>query len=175
MTAGRVRFVLDPELTPTLREQIAAIWVAVTRAGGAVGAGPGATPADLEPVIGDALSGVAERNDHMVAAHKDGELVGFGFLSFRPGPLFRHWAMVKRLQVHPAHQNRGFGGALLDELSRVAREELRLEQLHLTVRGGTGTERFYEERGYVVVATIPEVIRVAPDDTRDEIYMVARL
>lgn len=170
-----VRFVVDPELTPALREQLETIWLTVTRAGGAVGGAPTATPADLEPVIEDALSRVAEGKDHMVAAQHEGELVGFGFLSFRPGPLFRHWATVKRLQVDPAHQKRGFGGALLDELTRLGREELGLEQLHLTVRGGTGTERFYEEHGYVVVATIPEVIRIAPGDTRDEIYMVARL
>ncbi len=175
MSAEVLAFVTDPELTPALRQRIAEIWLDVTRAGGAVGGAPTATAADLEPVIDDALSAVDSGRDHMVLARVGDEVVGFGFLSFRPGPLFRHWATVKRLQVHPSLQKRGFGAALLDEITRVARDELGLEQLHLTVRGGTGTESFYEAHGYTVVATLPKLIRVAPDDTRDEIYMVARL
>lgn len=175
MTGETLAFVTNPPLTEGLRRRIDQVWLDVTRAGGAVGAGPTASAADLEPVIDDALGRVDAGKDHMVMARLHDEVVGFGFLSFRPGPLFRHWAMVKRLQVHPSVQKRRYGGALLDELTRVARDDLGLEQLHLTVRGGTGTERFYESHGYSVVARIPDVIRVAPDDTREEIYMVARL
>lgn len=175
MAGENLAFETDPVITPGLKERIEEIWLDVTHAGGAVGGAPGATLADLEPVIADALGGVAQRGDHMVLARLDNEVVGFGFLSFRPGPLFSHWATVKRLQVHPAFQGRGHGGALLDELTRVARDDLGLEQLHLTVRGGTGTESFYEAHGYRTMSRIPDVIRLAPDDTRDEIYMVARL
>ncbi len=76
--------------------------------------------------------------------------------------------------MHPDFQGRGYGAALLDELARVGRA-LGLEQLHLTVRGATGTEGFYERHGYRIMARLPDVIRLAPDDTREEIYMVARL
>lgn len=175
MTGNALAFETDPELTPELRRRLASIWLDVTRAGGAVGGAPTATPADLEPVIGNALAGVTDGTDHVVLARLADEVVGFGFLSFRPGPLFRHWATVKRLQVHPAFQKRGFGGALLDELIRVARDDLGLEQLHLTVRGGTGTEGLYTSRGFRLMARLPDVIRLAPDDTREELYMVARL
>ena len=174
MTGEALDFVTDPELTPDLRRELEVVWLDVTHAGGAVGGAPDATPADLEPVIEDALGRVAAGTDHMVMARLDDAIVGFGFLSFRPGPLFRHWATVKRLQVHPTFQGRGFGHALLDEIVRVARG-LELEQLHLTVRGGTGTERFYGSHDFEVVARLPDVIRLAPDDTREEIYMVARL
>jgi GNAT superfamily N-acetyltransferase len=150
------------------------IWLEVTHAGGAVGGAPGASPTDLQPVIDDALGRVLSGKDHLVTASLQDELVGFAFLSFRPGPLFRHWATVKRLQVLPSLQGHGYGGALLDELSRVGRD-LGLEQLHLTVRGETGTEGFYARHGYRIMARIPDVIRLAPDDTREEIYMVARL
>lgn len=170
----RISFLLDPPLEDPLVERIAEIWLDVTNAGGAVGAAAPATHEDLEPVRDDALGRVRAGNDHMVLALLDEEVVGFGFLTFRPGPLFRHWATVKRLQVHPDLQGRGIGGALLAEMTRVARS-LGLEQLHLTVRGGTGREAFYERYGYRVAARIPDVIRVAPDDTREEIYMVARL
>lgn len=167
-------FLLDPPLEASLVERLADIWLDVTNAGGAVGAAAPATHEDLRPVREDALGRVQAGKDHMVVALVQGEVVGFGFLTFRPGPLFRHWATVKRLQVHPDLQGRGIGGALLAEMTRVART-LGLEQLHLTVRGGTGTEAFYQRFGYEVAARIPDVIRVAPDDTREEIYMVARL
>lgn len=169
-----MEFVLDPPLTEALVDRLSRIWLDVTRAGGAVGGAPTATAADLEPVIEDALSRVRSGPDRMVMATKAGHVIGFAFLSFRPGPLFRHWATVKRLQVHPDFQGRGYGAALLDELAQAARK-LGLEQLHLTVRGSTGTEGFYERHGYRIMARLPDVIRLAPDDTRDEIYMVARL
>ena len=167
-------FALNPSLTEELLARMGQIWLDVTHAGGAVGGAPDASASDLEPVIEDALGRVSAGKDHLVTASLSGELIGFGFLSFRPGPLFRHWATVKRLQVHPDLQGRGYGGELLDELARVGRQ-LGLEQLHLTVRGGTGTESFYARHGYRILARIPEVIRLAPDDTREEIYMVARL
>ena len=167
-------FELNPSLTDDVVARMAQIWLDVTHAGGAVGGAPDATASDLEPVIEDALGRVRAGKDHMVSASLAGELIGFGFLAFRPGPLFKHWATVKRLQVHPDLQGRGYGGELLDELARVA-TQLGLEQLHLTVRGGTGTESFYARHGYRIMARIPDVIRLAPDDTREEIYMVARL
>lgn len=167
-------FELDPPLTDALLERMADIWLEVTRAGGAVGGGPDATATDLQPVIDDAVDRVRAGTDRLVIASLGTDLIGFAFLSFRPGPLFRHWAMVKRLQVRPSLQGQGFGGALLDELACIGRE-IGLEQLHLTVRGGTGTEGFYARHGYRIVARIPDVIRVAHDDTREEIYMVAPL
>ena len=168
------RVQLDPPLTEALIARMSAIWLDVTHAGGAVGGAPDATPEDLQPVIDDALDRVRAGKDRLVVASLDEDPIGFAFLAFRPGPLFRHWATVKRLQVHPSVQGRGLGGMILDELARIARE-LGLEQLHLTVRGGTGTEAFYERHGYRVMSRIPDVIRLAPDDTREEIYMVSRL
>ena len=174
MSEPALSFQLDPPLTEDRVARMSEIWLDVTHAGGAVGGAPTATAEDLQPVIDDALDRVRAGRDHLVTASLAEELIGLGFLSFRPGPLFRHWATVKRLQVHPSLQGRGFGGALLDELARVAKQ-LGLEQLHLTVRGGTGTEALYERHGYRVMSRIPDVIRLAPDDTREEIYMVARL
>ena len=174
MGAEDLTFVTDPPLTDELVARMTQIWIDVTNAGGSVG---GVAPADeeqLRPVIEDALGRVEAGKDHMVLASLGDRVVGFGFLSFRPGPLFRHWATVKRLQVDPAVQRKGYGGAILDELGRVARE-LGLEALHLTVRGGTGTEGFYEGHGYKEIVRIPDAIRLAPDDTREEIYMIARL
>jgi len=38
-----------------------------------------------------------------------------------------------------------------------------------------GTESFYLRRGYEMVARIPAMIRVAPGDDRDELYLIKQL
>ena len=169
-----MRFELNPRLDEALRSTLIDLWVDVTNAGGAVGFAPGVDSADVTPLATTAFDRVERGDDHIVVAYEDGEPVGFAFLEHRPGPLFRHWATVKRLMVHPSLQGAGRGHRLLEGVHDKARE-LGLEQIHLTVRGATGTEAFYERHGYVIQARIPDVIRVAPDDTREEIYMVKRL
>jgi hypothetical protein len=47
-----------------------------------------------------------------------------------------------------------------------------LEQLHLAARGGTGLEDFYARLGWREVGRWPGKLRLAPDDTRDEILMI---
>lgn len=58
------------------------------------------------------------------------------------------------------------------ELQRVARDELKLEQLHLAARGGEGLEDFYERLGWRETGRWPGALRLAPDDTRDEVLML---
>lgn len=169
-----VDHVVDPPLTDELKEALVELWADVAGSGGSVGV---ALPVDVAAVKALAATafGRCERGeDHMLVAMSGAVPVGLVFLEQRPGPLFAHWATVKRLQVHPSLQGKGIGSRLLDAAHDHARAA-GLEQLHLTVRGGTGTEAFYERHGYRVVARIPDVIRVAPGDDRDEIYMVARL
>ena len=136
---------------------------------------PPVTTQDVEPMANIAFRRVLEGEDHLVVAYRTGEPVGFLFLVPRPGPLFKHWATIKRLQVRPQEQRSGIGGELLQAAEHLAGQELSLEQIHLTVRGGTGTERFYERHGYEIVATIPGLIRVAPGDDRDELYLIKKL
>ncbi|MGH2754734.1 MAG: GNAT family N-acetyltransferase [Actinomycetota bacterium] len=169
-----LRIELDPELSPELSEALLDLWTEVSNAGGAVGFVPPVTTEDVRQTADIAFRRIRDGEDHLVVAFHDDAPVGFLFLEQRPGELFRHWATIKRLQVHPKLQGSGSGGVLLEETHRLARR-LGLEALHLTVRGGTGTERFYERYGYGTVARIPGVIRVAPDDTRDELYMVKNL
>jgi len=171
-----LRFELDPPLTPELRQQLTQIWTDVSNADGAVGFVPPTTFDEVEPVAEEAFRRSEEGKDHIVVAYGvDERPVGFVFLMGRPGALFSHWATVKRLQVHPDAQGRGIGGALLEAIHDLGRERLGLEQMLLTVRGGTGRERFYERHGYREVARIPGLIRVAPSDDRDEIYMTRTL
>lgn len=171
---AELRFELNPELTPALRDRIVSIWVDVGNAGGAVGVPVPTRREDVEPLASRAFRRIEEGDDYVAVAYDGDEAVGFGFLDRGRGPLFRHWATVKRLQVHPERQGRGIGAALLEAITGFA-VELGLEQLHLTVRGGTGTEDFYLRHGYKHVATIPKIIRVAPGDDRDELYLIKYL
>lgn len=169
-----VDFLLDPPLDDRMRRALVRLWTDVANAGGAVGFVPPVTTAEVEEVAGDALAAPAAGRGHIMVAAVGGTPVGLAFLEHRPGPLFRHWATVKRLQIHPTFQGRGLGARLLGAVHDAARA-LGLEALHLTVRGGTGTEDFYQRRGYDLVATIPGVIRVAPGDDRAELYLVKKL
>lgn len=169
-----MRFELDPPLDNALQSSLISLWVDVSNAGGAVGFVPPVDRTHVDPVAAVAFERVERGEDHMIIGYEDHEPFGFAFLEHRPGPLFRHWATVKRLMVHPRLQRAGRGTRLLEAVHEKARG-LGLEQIHLTVRGGTGTEELYERHGYVIHARIPDVIRVAPGDDREEIYMVKRL
>lgn len=167
-------FRLDPEIDPALVERLVEVWTDVTNEDGAVGLVPPVTRGDVEPLAERALAAVRAGESHLLTAQAGGTIVGFCFLEHRPGPLFRHWAELKRLQIHPDHQGSGFGARLLDAAADAARE-VGLEQLRARVRGGTGAEAFYEKHGYEIVARVPDAIRVAPGDDREEIYMILRL
>jgi GNAT superfamily N-acetyltransferase len=174
-SAPNLRFELDPPLGKELRQQLTQIWTDVSNADGAVGFVPPTTVEAVRPVAEEAFQRTEEGKDHIIVAFVEEEPIGFVFLMGRPGNLFRHWATVKRLQVHPDSQGAGIGGALLEALHEIARDQLEMERLVLTVRGGTGRERFYQRHGYTEVARISGLIRVAPGDDRDEIYMTREL
>ncbi|MFP5299117.1 MAG: N-acetyltransferase family protein [Actinomycetota bacterium] len=170
----RVELVPDVLDDRALLSDLIDIWTDVSNAGGAVGFVPPVTRGQVEEIALHAFAATSS-GDHLVVAFDADRPVGFCFLARRPGPLFKHWVTIKRLQIRPELQGKGLGGQVLQEIHTIAVERLDLEQIHLTVRGGTGTEAFYERHGYEIVARIPDVIRVAPDDTREEIYMVKRL
>lgn len=170
-----LRFTLDPPLSEKLRRELVQLWTDVSNAGGAVGFVPPTTFEEVHRVAEESFRRAENGSDHIVVAFREEEPVGFLFLVGRPGDLFRHWATIKRLQVHPRLQGGGIGGALLDATHDISRTQLGLEKLMLTVRGGTGTERFYADHGYEEVARVPGLIRVAEGDDREEIYMVCDL
>lgn len=173
MTADLVIRV-DPELGPDLAARLVQMWADVTNADGAVGLVPPVTVEDVRPLAEKSFAAMMTGESHLVVAERDGEPVGFFFLEHRPGPLFRHWAELKRLQVRPDLQGEGLGAELLDAAADSARG-LGLEQLRARVRGGTGAEAFYLKHGYEIVARVPGAIRVSPGDDREEIYLILHL
>jgi GNAT superfamily N-acetyltransferase len=160
--------------SPELRCQLLDTWVLVTDAGGAVGFVPPADPDEIALALDAALERVAAGRDALVVLRRAGAAVGMAILVAHTSALRRHWRTVLRVMVHPDLQGGGAGGLLLEGVHGVARG-LGLEQLQLTVRGGTGVEGFYERFGYRVVGRHPGAVRIAPDDDRDEIMLVKRL
>ena len=154
-----------------LRAAMRACWVDVSNAGGAVGFVPPVTADDVEPALDHLVRGVHERGDVLLVLTVDGELAGFAGLVVSNHVLKKHWASVLRVQVHPRHQGRGLGRVLMAGVHAAAGRH-GWEFLHLTVRGGTGTEAFYAGLGYREVGRIPAALRVAPGDDRDEVSMV---
>jgi GNAT superfamily N-acetyltransferase len=166
-----LKFVLDPELDTSLHEQLVSLWTDVTNAGGAVGFVPPVKPSVIVPEADKHLVAMAEGRTRMVAGYADGRLGATAFITYNTHRLMTHWAWVYTVMVHPDHQGKGYGLDLLRETERCAREELGLEALRLTCRGGRGLERFYASAGYKEVGRIPRSIRVAAGDDRDDVFM----
>jgi GNAT superfamily N-acetyltransferase len=165
-----LRLERDPELTERLREDVVALWIAVTNAGGAVGFVGQVGPAQVGPVAERTFTGIAEGHDRLLVGYAGDRLAGLLILVGQRFALAEHWRTVARVMVHPDLQGRGYGAALLREAERMARDA-GWDALHLTVRAGSGVERFYAAHGYKEVGRLPGAIRVAPGDDREEIHM----
>ncbi|RAJ39688.1 acetyltransferase (GNAT) family protein [Kitasatospora sp. SolWspMP-SS2h] len=164
-----LRFVLDPEPTSALREEITALWTEVSNAGGAVGFVPPVEAAQVRPVA-ERQFGALDADRLLVGYEPGGRVAAVLFLADMRFELMDHWRMLKRVMVHPEFQGRGYGAQLLAEAERVARG-WGLAGLRLTLRGGHGLEEFYGRGGYVEVGRVPGAIRVAPGDDRDDVTM----
>ncbi|MFI8941054.1 GNAT family N-acetyltransferase [Streptomyces syringium] len=175
-------FVRDPQLTPALREELADLWLDVSQAGGAVGFVPPVTAEDIAPVMQRQLDDVTSGGARMLGAYGGaggaggaeedgaGRLIGTAFLKLNSHHLMTHWCTLVTVMVHPALQGGGRGKAMMREAIEMARD-LDFHAVRLGVRGGEGTERFYETVGFKEVGRVPAAIRVAPDDHRDDITM----
>jgi GNAT superfamily N-acetyltransferase len=174
-----VRFVLDPELTDELREQIITLWLDVSNAGGAVGFVAPTTREQVVPMAQKEFSAIADGHDRLLIGYDEdtdsGGTAGERFVAMlifvsRRFELSEHWRTIKRVMIDPAAQGRGLGAELMREGERVARD-LGWQGLHVTVRGGLGLERFYTSLGYKEVGRLPGALRLAPGDDRDEVLM----
>ena len=160
-------------VTPDLRTDLIACWIAVTNAGGAVGFPfPPVGEDEVAPVADALIAGLAAPRSRLLVARLDGALAGWLQLSREPNPLIAHWGTVRRLQTHPRFRGCGFGGALIRWVRGVARDEMGLRQLRLAVRGGLGLEGFYERLGWREVGRWPRALRLADGDERDEVLML---
>ncbi|MBB5938034.1 GNAT family N-acetyltransferase [Streptomyces zagrosensis] len=167
-------FVRDPQLTPALQEELVRLWVEVTNAGGAVGFVPSVEDSDVRPLACEQLDAVRGGGARLLAAYADGRLVGTVFIAANRHRLMLHWATLVTVMIEPALQGGGRGKAMLREAIDMARD-LGFQSLRLGVRGGTGVDGFYATLGFKEVGRVPESIKVADDDYRDDIAMWLRL
>ena len=59
----------------------------------------------------------------------------------------------------------------MNEVRRIARDELGLEQLRLAARGGEGHEGFYSRLGWTEIGRWPGALRF-PGGDQDEVLMI---
>ncbi|MFD9601007.1 GNAT family N-acetyltransferase [Streptomyces sp. NBC_01224] len=169
-------FELDPKFDRTLRDGIAELWTDVSNAGGAVGFVPPVTADDVRPELVKHLVAMAEgRTRLLVGYDEEGAVAATAFLAFNTHRLMAHWLWLYTVMVHPRHQGKGYGRDLMDATAEAARGMEGMEAIRLTCRGGTGVDRFYTSCGYKEVGRVPDAIRVADGDDRDDIIMLLSL
>ncbi|MCX4724672.1 GNAT family N-acetyltransferase [Streptomyces sp. NPDC090052] len=165
-------FELDPRMDARLRDEVAALWADVSNAGGAVGFVPPVTSDDVRPELIKHLTAMTEgRVRLLVGRDESGTVAATAFLTLNTHRLMRHWIWLYTVMVHPSHQGKGYGRHLMTAAADAARTLDGIEAIRLTCRGGTGVDRFYESCGYKEVGRVPDAIRVAPGDDRDDIIM----
>ncbi len=169
-------FTLDPAVDFRLRDEILGLWAKVTNAGGSVGFVPPVTPEEIRPQLVRQLVTMTEGGSRLlVGKDEDGVVRATAFLTLNTHRLMRHWLWLYTVMVDPDLQGQGEGRALMAAAADAARSLGGIEAIRLTCRGGQGLEGFYERCGYKEVGRIPDAIRVAPGDDRDDIFMLLPL
>ncbi|KAA1422184.1 GNAT family N-acetyltransferase [Mumia zhuanghuii] len=168
-------FVVDPPLTPALRDGLLRTWTAASNAGGAIGFVPPVTEDDVEPTLDLQLAAVARGRMRLLVGFDGDEVRAAGFVERNTHRLMQHWVWAKTVMVHPEAQGRGAGFALMLAIAGLARSMPGTEAIRLSCRGGLGLEDFYARCGYKEVGRVPGAIRVGPGDDRDDITMLLTL
>ncbi|GAA5062521.1 GNAT family N-acetyltransferase [Streptomyces similanensis] len=169
------QFAQPSGLSTALRHELAACWAAVVNSGGAVIPAdcplPPLTSAETAAAVERIAQGLAPERGRLLTATVEGCLAGWLLVRREAHPLEAHCGVVNHVQTHVNFRGSGVGAALMHHVHHVAREEMGLERLKLTVRAGLGLEDFYAKVGWIEVGRWPGALRVAPDDDRDEILM----
>lgn len=163
------------DATAAVRRELTECWTAVINAGGAVVPMdcplPPVTEAALRPAVERIARDLSPDRRRLLMATVDGALAGWMLLRREQHPLVAHCGTVNHVQTHVRFRGLGVGAALMRRARDVARDEMGLERLQLTVRSGLGLEDFYRKAGWTEVGRWPGALRVAPGDDRDEILM----
>ncbi|GAA3053433.1 GNAT family N-acetyltransferase [Streptomyces glomeratus] len=169
-------FVLDPAMTPVVRDGVLDLWTDVSNADGAVGFVPPVTREVVRPELVRHLAAMSEGRTRLLLGYDtEGRVAASAFLSMNTHRLMTHWLWLYTVMVHPRHQGKGYGRDLLAAAADAARGFEGIEAIRLTCRGGLGLEHFYGSCGYKEVGRVPGAIRVAPGDDRDDITMMLPL
>lgn len=155
-----LRTTVNPRLTDALVDRLVDIWVDVTHEGGAVGFVGRVSRDEVATGVAGFWDRVIDGAVDLVVVEDDQQVVGFGFLVPAEDPaVTSHRAEVQKLMRDPRVSGRGIGAVVLEALEDRAVER-GVSLVTLTVRGGTGREAFYVDRGYRQVATLPDWVRI---------------
>lgn len=99
----------------------------------------------------------------LLVARSGGEIAGTGQLNIDTMPNQAHRADVIKVLVHPRHQRKGIGRALMSELERIA-AGLGRTLLTLDTVAGDKAEPLYLSLGYQIAGRIPCYARAARRD-----------
>ncbi|MEU5952024.1 GNAT family N-acetyltransferase [Streptomyces sp. NPDC047525] len=161
------------DIDSRLRRALAECWVEVTNAGGAAGFPfPPVDVGTVTPSLDRIVDLLSPDTSRLLTATVNGELAGWLNVRRDSFELIAHWGTVHHVQTRTAVRGRGVGRALMQEVRRVARDEMGLEQLRLAARGGVGLEDFYGRLGWKEVGRWPGALRLAAGDDRDEALMI---
>jgi GNAT superfamily N-acetyltransferase len=162
------------EPAPDAGVELGTLWLAVSRAGGAVGFLRDSPEPEIRAAAEQVIADVRAGRQQMLTIVAGGALAGAICLRRGVGAVVAHRCEVARLMVHPQRQGRGWGRALLAAAVAHAREH-GVEQLLLSTRGGTPLPPFYEKLGWTEVGVFPGALRLGPDEVRDEHWFQLRL
>lgn len=170
--AALIQLTAPGQVTPVVRQALIDCWTEVANAGGAVGFPfPPVDARQVGPATDRLIADLDPDYNRVLLAEADGTLAGWLNLSRHRDRVVPHWGTVKRVQTRPGFRGRGIGRALMNEVRRIARDELGLEQLHLEARGGEGLEGFYGRLGWTEIGRWPGALRF-PGGDRDEVLML---
>ena len=173
-----LRWLTDPaEVSLGLRQDLTRCWRDVANNGGAVGFAEllPVSDDDVAPVVDEIAACLDPLLSRLLVATRGDAVAGWLVLTGNDDPVIAHWGRVARLQTSVEARGTGVARALMTELHRCAREDLRLDSLRLEVRGGWGLEAFYERFGWMVVGAWPGALQFSQHGRRDEVLMSADL
>ncbi|MER8029943.1 GNAT family N-acetyltransferase [Streptomyces bauhiniae] len=173
------RIARPQDVSAALERALAQCWAGVINGGGAVippeCPPPPVTAPALAPATARIVQGLAPRRSNLLVATVGDSLAGWLVLTREAHPFEAHCGVVNHVQTHVDFRGRGIGAVLMRHAARVAREDMGLERLKLSVRDGLGLDDFYRKAGWTEVGRWPEALRLGPGDDRDEILMALAL
>jgi GNAT superfamily N-acetyltransferase len=120
--------------------------------------------ADARRFFSDSVAPALARGKRiLLIARFGGEVVGTGQLNIDTMPNQVHRVDVMKVLVHPLHQRKGIGRALMNELERIA-TGLGRTLLTLDTVAGDKAEPLYLSLGYQIAGRIPCYARAARRD-----------
>jgi putative acetyltransferase len=102
-------------------------------------------------------------------AYVDGVAVGMSTLYLQPYKKFSHQCLFAII-VDEKYRNQGVGKALLERMMEAAKNQFKIEILHLEVYEGNPAIRLYERMGFKEFGRQPKFIKMG-DEYLDKIMM----